>query len=186
LAFIEKILLDILYDNIEDTASKEMHAFLDLIIAQLYLYVLKRISITTNNRATTASETELSKSLRGQLNSSSRMKCKLEDAKDNVSITTMNSNQNLPRKPSSNNLIDLTQSACTHKRVISPPSARYRIIINTDITTRPPNLRNYTNLSKQVDSLCDNRHRYFIDLNYYGDNKTLLESGCYTIWLGNH
>jgi len=75
-------------------------------------------------------------------------------------------------------VIDLTQTTTTQKRVIRPPAARDRLIINKDATAVQIFLMSSRKLSKHTTSFGHIEHGYIIDLDYYGDNINLLDSAC--------
>jgi hypothetical protein len=77
-----KFILDISYANIVDTTSREMHTFLDMIIAQLNIYVMKKTKITSINNVTVISETNHSSSHINEKSSSNTVKRKRDSEQE--------------------------------------------------------------------------------------------------------
>jgi len=106
-----KSILDISYTNIDDTTSREMHTFLDMIIAQLNLYVMKKTTITSINNVTVISEINHSSYHANQQSSSNTVERKRDCEQDYGPITKTNSYDTTSRTLSNNRVVELTSKS---------------------------------------------------------------------------
>ena len=169
-------ILTMSYDNIEDTTSKDMHTFFDMIIAQLNLYVMTKTSIISNNNTMVIRDDNRCSSISLQQSPTNSLKRTRVYEHD---LITGTSSPTITNSTSSHNpVIDLTKMSASKKKVIRPPAAKLQGIINSDTTSSTVNLSSYSSLSKLANSIEDKQHGYFIDVDYYRVTTILLDSGC--------
>jgi hypothetical protein len=125
-----KFILDISYANIVDTKSREMHTFLDMIIAQLNLYVMKKTTITSINNATVISENNYSSSHINEKSSSNTVKRKRECEQEYGLMTKTNCHDTTSRTLLNNRVIDLTKPSILNNRLTRQPYAKTQFPIN--------------------------------------------------------